>query len=117
MAGSCLPVLGAVLIAPGLPKMQGHFASTPGATALVPGLATGLVTSTQQDGITIGIPLLGVLATTSSDLLTGLHTVLAVETTIVLTAAVLVALGLRSRRTDADAAVSAAAEVKALHAR
>jgi hypothetical protein len=81
------------------------------------GMATGLVTSTQQGGITIGIPLLGVLATTSSDLLTGLHTVLAVETTIALTAAVLVALGLRSRRAHADAAVSAAAEVEALDAR
>lgn len=81
------------------------------------GLATGLVTSTQQVGITIGIPLLGVLATTSSDLLTGVHAVLTVETAIVLAAAVLVALGLRSRRTDADAAVSAAAEVEALDAR
>jgi MFS family permease len=80
------------------------------------GLATGLVTSTQQVGITIGIPLLGVLATTSSDLLTGLHTVLAVETTIVLTAAVLVALGLRSRRTNAKA-IPEAAEVEALDAR
>ncbi|MGW2717827.1 MFS transporter [Streptomyces sp. NPDC001492] len=81
------------------------------------GLATGLVTSTQQVGVTIGIPLLGVLATTSSDLLTGLHTVLAVETTIVLAAAVLVALGLRSRGTDADATDSAAAEAEALDAR
>ncbi|MFI8192372.1 MFS transporter [Streptomyces sp. NPDC085946] len=36
MAGSCLPVLGAVLIAPVLPRMQDHFASTPGAKALVP---------------------------------------------------------------------------------
>ncbi|WNM32711.1 MFS transporter [Streptomyces sp. Li-HN-5-11] len=36
MAGSCLPVLGAVLIAPVLPKMQDHFASAPGAKALVP---------------------------------------------------------------------------------
>ncbi|MCL6735136.1 MFS transporter [Streptomyces neyagawaensis] len=36
MAGSCLPVLGAVLIAPVLPKMQDHFASTPGARALIP---------------------------------------------------------------------------------
>jgi MFS family permease len=36
MAGSCLPILGAVLIAPVLPKMQDHFASTPGAKALVP---------------------------------------------------------------------------------
>ncbi|MFI7499797.1 MFS transporter [Streptomyces sp. NPDC049687] len=36
MAGSCLPILGAVLIAPVLPKMQDHFASSPGAKALVP---------------------------------------------------------------------------------
>lgn len=58
------------------------------------GLATGLVTSTQQVGITIGIPLLGVLATTSDDLLTGVHTVLTLDAAIVLAAAVLVALGL-----------------------
>ncbi|MER5832536.1 MFS transporter [Streptomyces sp. NPDC002130] len=80
------------------------------------GLATGLVTSTQQVGITIGIPLLGVLATTSSDLLTGLHTVLAVETAIVLAAAVLVAVGLRGRKTDAET-VSGAVESEALGAR
>ncbi|MEU3341260.1 MFS transporter [Streptomyces sp. NPDC006668] len=36
MAGSCLPILGAVLIAPVLPKMQDHFDSVPGAKALVP---------------------------------------------------------------------------------
>ncbi|ULR47881.1 MFS transporter [Streptomyces deccanensis] len=36
MAGSCLPILGAVLIAPVLPKMQDHFAAVPGAEALVP---------------------------------------------------------------------------------
>ncbi|MFJ4724560.1 MFS transporter [Streptomyces luteogriseus] len=36
MAGSCLPILGAVLIAPVLPRMQDHFTSTPGAKALVP---------------------------------------------------------------------------------
>jgi MFS family permease len=36
MAGSCLPILGAVLIAPVLPQMQDHFESTPGAKALVP---------------------------------------------------------------------------------
>jgi MFS family permease len=34
--GSCLPVLGAVLLAPVLPRMQQHFAETPGATVLVP---------------------------------------------------------------------------------
>ncbi|WP_405719742.1 MFS transporter [Streptomyces sp. NBC_01537] len=36
MAGSCLPILGAVLIAPVLPQMQDHFADVPGAAALVP---------------------------------------------------------------------------------
>ncbi|MEU8986978.1 MFS transporter [Streptomyces sp. NPDC048558] len=36
MAGSCLPILGAVLIAPVLPQMQDHFESVPGAKALVP---------------------------------------------------------------------------------
>ncbi|MFL5998059.1 MAG: MFS transporter [Streptomyces sp.] len=61
------------------------------------GLATGLVTSTQQVGITVGIPLLGVLATTSDDLLSGVHTVLALDAVIVLAAAVLVATGLRVR--------------------
>ncbi|WP_431684081.1 MFS transporter [Kitasatospora sp. KL5] len=36
MAGSCLPILGAVLMAPVLPRIQDHFAATPGAAALVP---------------------------------------------------------------------------------
>ncbi|MCX5329631.1 MULTISPECIES: MFS transporter [unclassified Streptomyces] len=40
MAGSCLPVLGAVLIAPVLPKMQDHFDSVPGAKTLVPVVLT-----------------------------------------------------------------------------
>ncbi|WP_327670318.1 MULTISPECIES: MFS transporter [unclassified Streptomyces] len=62
------------------------------------GLATGLVTSTQQIGITVGIPLLGVLATTSTDLLTGAHTVITLAAAITLVAAALVALGLRSRK-------------------
>ncbi|MGW2224115.1 MFS transporter [Streptomyces formicae] len=59
------------------------------------GLATGLVTSTQQVGITIGIPLLGVLATTNADLLTGTRTVLAIDAGVVLVAAALIWLGLR----------------------
>ncbi|MGW3359648.1 MFS transporter [Streptomyces bungoensis] len=59
------------------------------------GLATGLVTSTQQVGITVGIPLLGVLATTSDSLLSGVHTVLALDAAIVLAAAALLAAGLR----------------------
>jgi MFS family permease len=36
MTGSCLPILGAVLIAPVLPKMQDHFDAVPGAKVLVP---------------------------------------------------------------------------------
>ncbi|MEU0738041.1 MFS transporter [Streptomyces sp. NPDC006134] len=61
------------------------------------GLATGLVTSTQQVGITVGIPLLGVLATTSAGLLSGVRTVIALDAAIVLAAALLVALGLGRR--------------------
>jgi MFS family permease len=58
------------------------------------GLATGLVTSTQQVGITLGIPLLGVLATTADDLLSGVRTVIGLDAVIVLVAAVLVGVGL-----------------------
>jgi MFS family permease len=36
LAGSCLSVLGAVLIAPVLPQMTDHFAAVPGADVLVP---------------------------------------------------------------------------------
>ncbi|MGW0753541.1 MFS transporter [Streptomyces sp. NPDC002587] len=58
------------------------------------GLATGLVTTTQQVGLTIGIPLLGVLATTRASLFDGVRTVLAADAAIVLAAALLVAVGL-----------------------
>jgi len=59
------------------------------------GLVTGVVTTTQQVGITVGIPLLGVLATTAASLEHGVHLVLAVDAAIVLGAAVAVGLGLR----------------------
>ncbi|MGW4162722.1 MFS transporter [Streptomyces sp. NPDC004788] len=59
------------------------------------GLATGLVTTTQQVGLTVGIPLLGVLATTGDSLYGGVRTVLGLDAAIVLVTAVLVALGLR----------------------
>ncbi|WP_327011175.1 MFS transporter [Dactylosporangium sp. NBC_01737] len=36
LAGSCMPVLGAVLIAPVLPQMEDHFAGVSGADVLVP---------------------------------------------------------------------------------
>ncbi|WP_370412726.1 MFS transporter [Streptomyces fradiae] len=61
------------------------------------GLATGLVTTTQQVGLTVGIPMLGVLATTGADLFSGVRTVIALDAAIVLVAALLVALGLRKR--------------------
>ncbi|MET9517779.1 MFS transporter [Streptomyces sp. NPDC002994] len=62
------------------------------------GLATGLVTTTQQVGLTIGIPLLGVLATTQGALFDGVRTVLALDAAIVVVAAVLVGIGLRTSR-------------------
>ncbi|MFD9567225.1 MFS transporter [Streptomyces sp. NPDC059994] len=62
------------------------------------GLATGLVTTTQQVGITIGIPLLGVLATTGDDLFHGVRTVLLTDAVIVVAAAALVAVGLGRRK-------------------
>ncbi|MFD5768947.1 MFS transporter [Streptomyces sp. NPDC127049] len=65
------------------------------------GLATGLVTSTQQIGITVGIPLLGVLATTTPDLMDGVRTVIVIDVAIVLGAALLIAIGLRRPRASA----------------
>ncbi|OAR26482.1 MFS transporter [Streptomyces sp. ERV7] len=61
------------------------------------GLATGLVTTTQQVGITIGIPLLGVLATTQGDLFDGVRGVLLIDAVIVVAAAALLAVGLGRR--------------------
>lgn len=40
LLGSCLPVLGAVLLAPVLPRMQAHFAEIPGSAVLVPVVLT-----------------------------------------------------------------------------
>ncbi|MFJ8308084.1 MULTISPECIES: MFS transporter [unclassified Streptomyces] len=62
------------------------------------GLATGLVTTTQQVGLTIGIPLLGVLATTQGSLFDGVRTVLGVDALIVIAAAGLVAVGLGRKK-------------------
>ncbi|MEU3053955.1 MFS transporter [Streptomyces griseus] len=59
------------------------------------GLATGLVTTTQQVGLTVGIPLLGVLATTQDTLFDGVRTVVAVAAAILLAAGAAVAAGLR----------------------
>ncbi|NDZ80234.1 MFS transporter [Streptomyces sp. SID10853] len=64
------------------------------------GLATGLVTTTQQIGMTLGIPLLGVLATTGTDLFDGVRTVLGTGAAILVGTAVLVAAGLRGGSRD-----------------
>ncbi|WP_406139976.1 MFS transporter [Streptomyces sp. NBC_01089] len=64
------------------------------------GLATGLVTTTQQIGMTLGIPLLGVLATTGTDLFDGVWIVLGIAAAILVGTAVLVAAGLRSGSRD-----------------
>lgn len=62
------------------------------------GLATGLVTTTQQVGLTVGIPLLGVLATTrGASLFDGVRWVLAVDAGVVVLTALLAAVGLRTR--------------------
>ncbi|WP_097869007.1 MFS transporter [Streptomyces sp. rh34] len=59
------------------------------------GLATGLVTTTQQVGLTVGIPLLGVLATTQDTLFDGVRTVVAVAGAVLLATGAAVAAGLR----------------------
>ncbi|WP_405780899.1 MFS transporter [Streptomyces sp. NBC_00859] len=59
------------------------------------GLATGLVTTTQQVGMTVGIPLLGVLATTPADLFSGVRAVLGISAAVLVGTAVLVAAALR----------------------
>jgi MFS family permease len=59
------------------------------------GLATGLVTTTQQVGITVGIPLLGVLATTRESLFDGVRLVLAIDAVVVVVAAVVVGVALK----------------------
>ena len=59
------------------------------------GLATGLVTTTQQVGLTIGIPLLGVLATTQGSLYDGVRLVVAAAAVILVATGLVVAAGLR----------------------
>ncbi|MEU5654401.1 MFS transporter [Streptomyces sp. NPDC047737] len=59
------------------------------------GLATGLVTTTQQVGITVGIPLLGVLSTTQGSLFGGVRLVVAAAAAILVATGLLVAAGLR----------------------
>ena len=62
------------------------------------GLATGLVSMTQQVAITIGIPVLGAIAATQADLLPGIHLALTVNVAATLIAAAMIWVGLRPRR-------------------
>ncbi|MFJ4837326.1 MFS transporter [Streptomyces sp. NPDC088746] len=59
------------------------------------GLATGLVTTTQQVGLTVGIPLLGVLSTTQGSLFEGVRLVVAVAAVILVATGLAVGAGLR----------------------
>ncbi|MFE3514171.1 MFS transporter [Streptomyces sp. NPDC059166] len=62
------------------------------------GLATGLVTTTQQVGITVGIPLLGVLATTQGSLFDGVRLVVTAAAVILVATGLVVGVGLRRGR-------------------
>jgi MFS family permease len=61
------------------------------------GLATGLTSMTQQVGITIGIPILGVVAAGAASELSGIHLALTVNVIVTFVGVVLVWAGLRSR--------------------
>lgn len=67
------------------------------------GLATGLVTSSQQVGLTIGIPLLSALAAGRGDLLSGIHLAIGVDVAVLLVVAAAVAVGLGRSRGPARA--------------
>lgn len=75
------------------------------------GLATGLLSMTQQVGITIGIPIFGAIAATQAGLIAGLHLALAVNVAVTALAVILIWNGLRPR--SATAAVAGAEAVEA----
>lgn len=74
------------------------------------GLATGLLSMTQQVGITIGIPIFGAIAATQAGLIAGLHLALAVNVAVTVLAVVLIWNGLRPRSATAAVAGAEAAE-------
>ncbi len=75
------------------------------------GLATGLVSMTQQVGITIGIPIFGAIAATQAGLIAGIHLALAVNVVVTGLTVILIWTGLRPRA--ATAAVGNAEAAKA----
>jgi MFS family permease len=64
------------------------------------GLATGLTTLTQQIGITIGVPILGAVAASQANLLSGVHLALVLNVAATLVVAALVWNGLCPRTLD-----------------
>jgi predicted MFS family arabinose efflux permease len=61
------------------------------------GLATGLVTSAQQVGLTVGIPLLSALAASRTSLLSGVRAAVGADAAVLLAVGLLVAVGLPRR--------------------
>lgn len=59
------------------------------------GLATGLVSMTQQVGITVGVPIFGAIVATQSGLVPGIHLALAINVAVTLMVTVLILLGLK----------------------
>ncbi|MFG1681218.1 MFS transporter [Nonomuraea sp. NPDC049269] len=57
LIGSCMPVLGAVLLSPVLPRISQHFAATPGVDVLVP-----VILSVPALFIALGAPFAGAIA-------------------------------------------------------
>ena len=72
------------------------------------GLATGLASMTQQIGITVGVPMLGAVAATQADLLSGIHLALAVNVAVSVAAIALIWIGLRPRAAGGDQPFAAA---------
>lgn len=66
------------------------------------GLATGLVSMTQQIAITVGVPILGAIAALQSDELSGIHLALAVNGLVILIGVVAIWFGLRKRDETSD---------------
>ena len=66
------------------------------------GLATGLASMTQQIAITVGIPILGAIAATQSNVLDGIHLALGINVLVTVIAAALIWTGLRRQPAKSD---------------
>lgn len=73
------------------------------------GLATGLTSMTQQVAVTIGIPIMGSIATTQAVELTGIHLAIGVNVAVTLVSVLVVWIGLRPRGESTAAAPASTA--------